>query len=155
MHIKEYIKKIVDDGKKENMECLSYMLDEAIHKVKECDYDWFCEKKMDLYVMAYGKVLNKEMAEEIIMDMQPYHMRWTLEETEAVRKAYDLGDVRDIDFWVVMNAKYNDNKDTVERFVPDDNEKQLEMYVSLAKDFIKDKDAKDGKVFTYFTSIPK
>lgn len=82
-------------------------------------------------------------------------MRWTLEETEAVRKAYDLGDVRDIDFWVVMNAKYNDNKDTVERFVPDDNEKQLEMYVSLAKDFIKDKDAKDGKVFTYFTSIPK
>ena len=54
-----------------------------------------------------------------------------------------------------MNAKYNDNKDTVERFVPDDNEKQLEMYVSLAKDFIKDKDAKDGKVFTYFTSIPK
>ncbi len=155
MHIKEYIKKIVDDGNKENMECLSDMLDESIYKVKECDYDWFCKKKMELYVMAYGKVLTKEMAEEIIVDMLPYHMRWSLEETEDVRKAYDLSDIRDIDFWIVLNAEYNDNKETVEYFIPDDSEKQLDMYVRLAKDFIKDKDAKEGKVFTYFTSIPK
>lgn len=155
MHIKEYIKKIVDEGNKEDMECLSDMLDESIYKVKECDYDWFYDKKMKLYVMAYGKVLTKEMAEEIIMDMQPYRMHWSLEETEAVRKNYGLSDIRDIDFWIVMNAKYNDSKDTVEHFAPDDAEKQLDMYVYLAKDFIKDKDAKDGKVFTYFTTIPK
>ena len=105
--------------------------------------------------MAYGKVLTKEMAEEIIVDMLPYHMRWSLEETEDVRKAYDLSDIRDIDFWIVLNAEYNDNKETVEYFIPDDSEKQLDMYVRLAKDFIKDKDAKEGKVFTYFTSIPK
>lgn len=155
MHVKEYIKKIVDDGKKENMEYLSDMLDDAIHKVKDCDYNWFCEQKMKLYIMAYGKILNEEMANEIIMDMQPYHMRWTLEETESVRKKYGLSDIRDIDFWIVMNAKYNDNKDTVEHFASGDDEKQLDMYVSLAKDFIKDKDAREGKIFTYFTTIPK
>ena len=155
MHIKEYIAKIVDEGNKVDMEYLSEMLDESIHKMKECDYDWFCKKKMQLYVMAYGKNLTKDMAEEIIMDMQPYHMHWSLEETETVRKMYDLSDIRDIDFWVVMNSKYNDNKDTVERFVPNDTEKQLEMYVYLTRDFIKDKDAKEGKVFTYFTEIPE
>lgn len=155
MHIKEYIKKIVDEGNKEDMEYLSDMLDESICKVKECDYDWFCEKKMQLYVMAYGKILTKEMAEEIISDMQPYHMHWSLDETESVRKAYGLSDIRDIDFWVVMNAKYNDSKDTVEHFIPNDIDKQLEMYVYLTRDFIKDKDAKDGKVFTYFTQIPE
>lgn len=155
MHIKEYIEKIVNEGKKEDMECLSDMLNESIYKIKECDYDWFYDKKMKLYIMAYGKKLTKEMAEEIVMNMQPYHMHWTLEETESVRKMYDLNDIRDIDFWVVMNAKYNDNRDTVEKFIPDDSEKQLEMYVCLARDFIKDKDAKEGKVFTYFTKIPE
>lgn len=155
MKIKEYLEKIIEKGDNKYMEELSEILEKAMYKVKECDEEWYDKKCMKLYTMAYGRILNKEMAEEIIINMQPYHMHWTLEETESVRKMYDLGDIRDIDFWVVMNAKYNDNKDTVEKFIPDDSEKQLEMYVCLARDFIKDKDAKEGKVFTYFTKIPE
>lgn len=155
MHIKEYIKQIVDNGKKEDMEYLSDLLSEIIYKMKEAHHDMYKHYKMCLYEMAYGKVLTKEMAEEIIANMQPYHMRWSLEETEEVRKSYGLNDIKDIDFWVVMNSKYNDNKDTVEHFTQNDAEKQLEMYVRLAKDFINDKDAKKGKVFLYFTEIPE
>ena len=34
-------------------------------------------------------------------------------------------------------------------------DEDLGMYVKYTKDFIKDEDAKEGKVFTYFTVIPK
>lgn len=49
-----------------------------------------------------------------------------------------------------MNSKYNDNKSTVDKYARSDDEK-LSMYVDLAKDFIFDPDAKEGKVFKYFT----
>lgn len=155
MHIKECIEKIVEEGNKEEMKRLSEMLNEVVCHFKICDPEQYKKYKMELYTMAYGYTLTKEMAEEIIANMQPYHMRWSLEETEEVRKSYGLNDIKDIDFWVVMNSKYNDNKDTVEHFTQNDAEKQLEMYVCLAKDFINDKDAKKGKVFLYFTEIPE
>ena len=87
------------------------------------------------------------MAEEIISKMQPYHMRWTLEETREVQNQYGLDNIRDIDFWIVMNSAYNDYRDLF-----GDN---IEMYARFSKDFIQDEDAKDGKVFLYFTSILK
>ena len=109
---------------------------------------------MKLYVMAYGKVLTREMAEEIVENMSPYGEYWEYDTTTSVKNSYGLRDISDIDFYVVMNKTYNDNRDTVEKFVSDENQ-QVEMYVSLAKDFIKDEDAKEGKVFTYFTTIPE
>ena len=53
-----------------------------------------------------------------------------------------------------MNKSYNDNKDTVDKFITD-NDKKLQMYASLTNDFINDVDAKEGKVYTYFMIIPK
>ena len=147
MHIKGYLTKIIEKGKQEDMEKLSVMLDEAIHKVKECDNDWFEEKCMELYVMAYGKTLTEDKARDIIINMQPYHMHWSLEETKQVQSQYSLESIRDIDFWIVMNSAYNDYKDL---FGED-----LEMYIKYTTNFIKDKDAKDDKVFLYYTTIPK
>ena len=143
-HIKEYIQKIVDEGDRQEMEELSDMLEEAI-----CNMDDKYRKKyeMCLYKMAYGERFNKDMAEEIISKMQPYHMRWTLEETREVQNQYGLDNIRDIDFWIVMNSAYNDYRDLF-----GDN---IEMYARFSKDFIQDEDAKDNKVFLYFTSIPR
>lgn len=147
MHIKEYLTKIIEKGKQDDMEELSDMLDESIHKVKECDPEWFEKKCMKLYTMAYGKILNEQMAKDIIMEMQPYHMHWTLEQTKEVQSQYGIDNIRDIDFWIVMNSAYNDFKDLF-----DDN---IEMYIKYTKSFIMDKDGKDDKVFLYFTTIPK
>ena len=152
---KETINDIIESDNKEMLKSLTKTLDTVMQYLYQNNYDLYKEIELDLYIATNGKKLNKDMAYEIIMNMKPYQMYWSLEETESIRDMYNLSDIRDVDFWVVMNSKYNDNKDTVERFVPNDTEKQLEMYVYLTRDFIKDKDAKEGKVFTYFTEIPE
>lgn len=54
MHeIKEYIRKIVDDGSIEEMYKLSDMLDELAHTVKQFDENLYKKYKMELYSMAY------------------------------------------------------------------------------------------------------
>lgn len=145
--IKKSIDQIVENGKKEDMKYLSDMMVDLI-----CDLDKYNPKlaheyKMELYIKAYGEVLTKDMAEKIILDMKPYGMHWTFEDTESVRKKYSLSDIRDVDFWIVMNQGYNDYKDGW-------MEDNLDMYVTYAKKFILDPDAKPAKVLIYFTEIP-
>lgn len=148
MHeIKEYIQKIVDDGDRREMEDLSDILDEVICVIKNYDEELYKKYKMELYCMAYGNRLNKEMAEEIVSKMKPYKMRWSLDETRDIQQEFGLDNIDEYSFFVVMNSAYNDYRN-----IFGDN---LEMYVKFTKDFIEDEDAKEGKVFTYFTTIPK
>ena len=127
-HIREDIIKIVDDGDRMEMEELSDMLQEVIEIVFNYNEEKGKEYELKLYRMAWGDVLSKQMAEEIISKMQPYHMRWSLEETRNIQNDYDLDNIRDIDFWVVMNSAYNDYRDLF-----NDN---IEMYVRYSRDFI-------------------
>ena len=147
MNVKDYLIKIIERGKREDMEELSEIFDKAIYKVKDCDPEWYEKKCMKLYTMAYGKVLNEEMAKDIISKMEPYHMHWTLEQSKQIQAENGLNNIRDIDFWIVMNSAYNDFHDLF-----DEN---IDMYIKYAKNFIMDKDGKDDKVFLYFTTIPK
>lgn len=146
-HIKEDIIKIVNDGDINEMEELSDMLQEVIEIVFKYNENKGKEYELRLYRMAWGDILSKEMAEEIISKMQPYHMRWSLEESRNIQNDYDLDNIRDIDFWIVMNSAFNDYRDLF-----GDN---LEMYIKYTRDFILDEDAKSNKVFKYFTTIPK
>lgn len=147
MKVKEYIARIIANGNSRDMEELSDMLDKAIYKVKDCDQEWYDKKCMKLYTMAYGKVLSEEMAKDIITKMEPYHMHWTLEQTRQVQTQNGLNNIRDIDFWIVMNSAYNDFHDLF-----DEN---IDMYIKYAKNFIMDEDGKEDKVFLYYTTIPK
>lgn len=142
MDIEEYIEKIVDNGKIEDMETLSDMLEDTMEIIK--DYDKECYKKfeMKLYKMAYGNHLNKSMAQDIVNKMRPYGMRWNIEETESLQRQRGIEDIPKADFFVVINSAYNDYKDI---FGED-----LEGYIRFTIDFIKDEDAKEGKVFKYF-----
>ena len=154
MKIREYIDKIGENRKQEDMEELGDMLAELIYMTKESHHDIYEKYKMKLYTMAYGKVLTKEMAEEIVNNMLPYGEYWDMETTNSVKSQFGVKNISDIDFYVVMNKTYNDNKDTVERFAQDETQ-QIQMYISLTNDFVNDIDAKEGKVFTYFMQIPK
>lgn len=145
MH-KKYMEEIIKSGDKESMECLAYAFDMAMEHLEECNPEMYEKLEMKLYVAVNGKQLNEEMAEKIIMNMQPYHMQYTLEESKKIMKEYGLS-LNPIDFWVVLNSACNDYKELF-----GDN---LEMYVKYAKLFIEDEDAKPGKVFTYFIKIPK
>ena len=125
MDIEEYIEKIVDNGKIEDMQELSDMLEDTMEIIK--DYDKEC---------------YKATAQDIVNKMRPYGMRWNIEETESLQKQRGIEDIPKADFFVVINSAYNDYKDI---FGED-----LEGYIRFTIDFIKDEDAKPNKVFNYF-----
>lgn len=145
MDIEEIIQKIVDNGKVEDMETLSDILEDTMEELEKYDKDCFDKYTMKLYKMAYGNVLNKEMAEEVVSKMRPYGERWDIEESQSIMEQYNINGVRIIDFYIVINSAYNDYRNLFE----DD----IEKYVRFTMDFIQDEDAKMDKVFLYFTEI--
>lgn len=153
MKIKEYIDEIVKHGNKDDMNCLGDMLTKLICDTKETDPEKYDKYKMKLYVMAYGKVLTREMAEEIVENMSPYGENWSYETTTQVKSSHMIRDISDIDFYVVMNMMYNDYYNTINKYISE--EKQVEFYIDLTRNFIFDEDAKEGKVFNYFMTIPE
>lgn len=146
MEIKKYVKKIVDDGNVEEMYDLTDILSEVIEELCIYDKDLYDQYVLDLYKMAYGLTLTKEMTEDIVHEMKPYGERWGYKQIRDIQNEYGLN-VRTEDLYVVMNAAYNDYKDLFSE--------DIQTYVKYAMDFINDEDAKKGKVFIYFTEIPE
>ena len=146
MDIEEIIKRIVDNGKIEDMETLSDMLEDTMEIIKDYDQECFDKFERKLYEMAYGRKLSKQMAKEIVEKMRPYGMHWTLEETKRMQEERGINDIPSTDFFVVINSAYNDYNDLFR-----DN---IEDYVRFTIDFINDEDAKEDKVYSYFTQIP-
>lgn len=146
MDIEKYIEEIVDNGKIEDMQELSDMLEDTMEIIKDYDKECYKDFEMKLYKMAYGNHLNKSMAQDIVNKMRPYGQRWSYEESRNLQEQRGIKDIDPIEFFVVMNSAYNDYKDLF-------NE-DLESYMRFTIDFIKDEDAKQDKVFIYYTEIP-
>ena len=147
MDIEEYIEKIVDNGKIEDMEELSDMLEDTMEIIKDYDKECYKEMEMKLYKMAYGSHLNKSMAQDIVHKMRPFGERWSYEEAESIQRQRGINDIDTPSFYTVLNSAYNDYKDIFSE--------DVEGYIRFTIDFIKDEDAKEGKVFKYFTEIVK
>ena len=147
MKIEHYIRKIVDDGDRREMEELSDILADVINIVKRYDEDCYNEYKMKLYKMAYGNQLTEDMAEDIVKKMKPVGERWSIDETEQMQRDYGINDIKPADFYAIMNMAFNDFRN-----VFGDN---LETYIRYTEAFINDEDAKPGKVLNYFLTIPK
>ena len=111
MDIEEYIEKIIDNGKIEDMETLSDLLEDTLEIIKDYDKECYKEFEMKLYKMAYGNHLNKTMAEEIVHKMRPYAQRWSYEESRNLQEQRGINDIDPIEFFVVLNSAYNDYKD--------------------------------------------
>lgn len=146
MEIEDYIEKIVNNGRIEDMKELSDMLEDTMEIINKYDEQCYKEMEMKLYKMAYGNVLSKKMAENIVHKMRPSGMRWTLDETRDLQRQYGVDNINDVDFFIVMNSAYNDYRDLFQ-----DN---IEDYMKFTIDFIEDEDAKQDKVFLYYTTIP-
>ena len=147
MKIKEYIEKIVENGKPEDMKELSNMLDEAIIKVKITEPECYKKYKMKLMGMAYGYKFDKDMAEEIVENMRPLSQYWDIATTSKVRKDYGIN-ADDCDFYIVMNSLVNDYYKIIDKT-------DVETYAKMANAFINDEDAIKNKVWVYYTRIPK
>ena len=145
MEIEDYIEKIINDGDIENMHKLSEILDDTMEIIQKYDEDCYKKYEMELYKMAYGETLSREMAEHIVKKMRPYGIKWDLEQTRQIQEQYGIDNIRAIDFYVVLNSAFNDYNN----LFGDD----IERYIKFTIDFINDEDAKQGKVFKYFTTI--
>lgn len=147
MDIEEIIQVIVDNGRIEDMEALSDMLEDALEIIENYDKECYDKSLMELYKMAYGNKLNQNIAEEIISKMKPYGKRWSLEETRKIQEQREINNISPIDFYVVLNSSYNDFHNLF-----GDN---IEDYIRYTIDFIEDEDAKPDKIFIYYTTIPE
>lgn len=147
MDIEEIIEKIIDNGKIEDMQELSDMLEDTMEIIKDFDSDCYKEFEMKLYKMAYGNIISKEMADKIVTKMKPFGKRWTLEQTKQIQEQRGINNISPINFYVVLNSAYNDYHDIFGE--------NLEDYIRFTLDFIQDEDARNGKVFLYFTTIPE
>lgn len=146
MDIEKIIQKIVDNGRVEDMHELSDILEDVLEDLQTYDKEYYKKYLTELYEIAYGCILNEEMAKEIVSKMEPYGEKWTIQQTSKIQQEYGLN-FRNTDFYVVMNSAYNDFKD----IFSDD----IEMYVRYTNDFINDEDANKDKVYMYYTTIPK
>lgn len=146
MKIRDYINKIVINGKQDDMEKLSNMLDDLICDLKEEKPKLYKKYKDELYEIANGKILNDEMAYKWVNNMKPEGEHWTIEETTNAMKqmGYNLNN---IDFYVVANMMYNDYYNLVK----DDEELALKM----AYMWLDDEDAVKDKLYEYYRHIPK
>lgn len=153
MKIREYIKKIVENKKIEDMSKLGDMLADIIYSMKEGHPEAYEKYKMELYTMAYGKTLTREMADEWVDNMKP-RAKWDYDTTSTVRRQYGINDIDDISFYVVMNMLQSDLSNVLGE---SDSQEGVRKYVQATRDWLKDEDVKspNEKLYNYWRYIIK
>lgn len=153
MDIEEYIEKIVDNGKIEDMQTLSELLEDTMEIIKDYDKECYEDFEMKLYEMAYGKKLTDNMKREWVKKMRPMS-KWTEEEVKNIVSQYGF-EVPYMSAFVILNMLYSDMKSA---FGDGNDEESLKRYLRGASDWYFDEDAKvDGeeKLFNYKMYIVK
>lgn len=144
--IRDYINKIGETKDKEKMEELGDMLEELILELKESHHEVYDKYKNELYELAYGKTVSKEMAFNWVNDMKPIGEHWTIDQTTAAKDSLGYN-VDPVDYYVTANMMYNDYNDLVK-----DNE---ELALKLAYDWLIDEDTKEDKLYCYWKYIAR
>lgn len=142
MDIEEYIERIVDNGKIEDMETLSDLLEDTLEIIKDYDKDCYKEMEMKLYKMAYGSHLNKSMAQDIVHKMRPFGERWSYEEAESIQRQRGINDIDTPSFFTVLNYAYNVYKSLFSE--------DIEAYIRFAVNFINNENMTEEKLFKFF-----
>ena len=138
--MKEYIDKIVSNGKQEDMECLKTILIESLYDLKETDYAKFHKYKTKIKGMAYDYKIDKELAKEIVEDMKPLEEYWDI---ETIASVIANDNHRLEDMYVVMNSLANDYQNVVSL-------EEVQTYINMAHAWLDDVDGKENKVWWYF-----
>lgn len=137
MDIEEIIETIAEKG------MLSDILEDTMEIIKNYDKECYEEYLTKLYEIAYGKKLNRQMAEKIVSEMRPNHERWNYNEIERLQEEKGITEISTTEFYIIMNMAYNDYHNI---FGED-----IDGYIKFTMDFINDEDGKEDKVYKYFT----
>lgn len=147
MHkIKEYMHKIVDNGKVEDMYAIEEYFYKLMCKVHMTDSEMTSYIKSELKELAYGKTIDEECAKEWVYSMKDHGQHWSMEETTSAMESMGYNCDK-IDFYVTANMIYNDYYNVVK-----DNE---ELALTMAHDWLSDDDAVENKLYEYHKHIVK
>lgn len=128
---------------------LGDMLEDTLLKLKKYDEDTYEDMEICLYEMAYGKTLTREMADEWVDSMNP-PSKWDFTTTSAVRKQHGITDIDEISFYVVMNMLHSDMSNVLGT---GDDAESLNKYIQATKDWLKDEDAAEDKLYNYWRYV--
>ena len=149
--IRKYIEKIGENRKPEDMEKLGDMLSEIIYSTKESHPELYRKYKIELYEMAYGKVLTDELKEKWVSEMKP-NAKWTKEQVSSVASQYGIR-VPMMSAYVIMNMLYSDMSNALGT---GDEEESLKRYLQATNDWYFDEDAtntEEAKLYNYYKYI--
>lgn len=139
MTFKEVIHRIPEKDTEEVTDALA----DLMTTVKDRLPDAYRETMYCLEEIAYR--ITPDDARRIVKNMRPYGQKWDYDTIKAFITS--KGETAACKYYLCMNMYYNDSRDTAEMVGRGDD---VEFYFSLAKDFIKDEDAKAFKVEKYF-----
>lgn len=151
MDIEEYIEKIIENGRIEDMEELSDMLEDTMEIIK--DYDSECYEKMELklYKMAYGNKLPDSIKIKWVENMRPLG-RWQIQDMQDIYSRYGV-DMPLYSLYVIMNMLYSDMKRAIGEV---NSEEDVLKYIQASNDWYYDEDAKntqEAKLTAYWENV--
>ena len=138
--MKEYINKIVENGKQEDMDCLSDIMVDLLYGLKETNKDEYKKYKTKIKGMAYDYTLDDELAKEIVMDMKLLGEYWDI---GTIKAAIEPDQHNLADMYVVMNSLANDYSNVI-------NTEDVDTYIKMAHSWIDDIDGRNNKIWWYF-----
>lgn len=141
-------KKMLNDAKPEQLKSfLSDQLDELKRTMPELYEQMECE----LYEHIYGPHFTSWKYDEAVSDLKnedgTVGPHWTAEQITEYAKAHGLQyrGYNEYDFAYVMNMVYSDYRGAVQD--------STDAYFMLARAFIEDNDAPEGKAFLYWKAM--
>jgi hypothetical protein len=142
MH-RKLIKDIIARKDQVDMEELECVVIELIDDLKLRDHDLYKRVEFKLYKMVHGEHLNEELATRWVSRMEnkdgTIGEHWTKSQTDQYSGSYNK-----CDWYAAMNMAYSDYYNP--KF-------DTNTYIDLAKDFLGDKDATEGKMLRYYMFV--
>ena len=141
-------RKILQDA---TLEQTKEFLDRSLRKVKLVDEEMYKDLEHELYIDVYGYHFNawllKCALENMTNEDGTKGEHWNLEDTNSVAKQYgiEFTHFNEYDWNYVMNMIYSDFYGSVSN--------ETSAYVKLAKKFLQDKDAPEGKALKYYLAM--
>lgn len=140
--------KMLNDAKPEQLKSfLSDQLDELKRTMPELYEQMECE----LYEHIYGPHFTSWKYDDAVSELKnedgTVGPHWTVQQITEYAKAHGLQyrDYNEYDFAYVMNMVYSDYRGAVQD--------STDAYFMLARAFIEDKDAPEGKAFIYWKAM--
>ena len=140
--------KILEEATHEH---LKKFVDHSLKELKHVDHDMYEELEYDLYIIVYGHHFNEWKLncalEKMSNEDGTTGGHWTLEETDTIARNHgiEFRSINKYDWNYTLNMVYSDFYGSIPN--------ELSSYVKVAKKFLQDKDAPEGKALKYYIAM--